>query len=68
MFVHDRRTGITERVSVGPAGSQADSASCWAALSATSRFVAFHSDASNMVPGDTNNQTDVFVRRRAGER
>jgi Tol biopolymer transport system component len=64
VFVHDRRTGSTERASVGPAGRQADSTSYWAALSATGRFVAFTSHASNLVPGDTNGTEDVFVRDR----
>jgi hypothetical protein len=32
-------------------------------LSADGRFVIFHSDASNLVPRDTNRAADVFVRR-----
>jgi Tol biopolymer transport system component len=64
VFVHDRRTGITERVSVGSDGRQANSSSFWAALSAAGRFVAFTSNASNLVPGDTNGSEDVFVRDR----
>ena len=44
------------------------------AISADGRFVAFNSDATNLVPGDTNGARDVFVRdrqtgtTRAGER
>jgi hypothetical protein len=60
--------GTTERVSLGPNGVQGNEISFEAALSADGRFVAFISSAGNLVPGDTNNQTDVFVRRRAGER
>jgi Tol biopolymer transport system component len=64
VFVHDRKTGSTERVSVGIGGAQADANSFKAALSADGRFVAFASDASNLVAGDTNGARDVFVRDR----
>jgi Tol biopolymer transport system component len=67
VFVHDRRTGTTERVSVGPNGVQGNGDNDEPALSADGRFVAFTSDASNLVPGDTNGSPDVFVRdRRTG--
>src|SRR5262249_40666684 len=33
-----------------------------ATISADGRFVAFASDATNLVAGDTNSATDVFVR------
>ena len=56
--------GTTQRVSVRPNGVQANSASFQSAISAGGRFVAFASDASNLVPGDTNGVTDVFVRDR----
>ena len=62
VFVHDRRTGTTRRVSVGPGGVQANGGSTRAAISADGRLVAFHSVASNLVPGDTNGESDVFVR------
>jgi Tol biopolymer transport system component len=66
VFVRDRRTGTTERVSVGPNGRQGDSSSL-PAISADGRFVAFRSYANNLVPGDTNGVGDVFVRdRRTG--
>ena len=35
------------------------------AISADGRFVAFESYASNLVPGDTNDAYDVFVRTLA---
>ncbi len=54
IFVHDRQTGITERVSVSSAGEQGDSYSGWPSISADGRYVAFESYASNLVPGDTN--------------
>ena len=56
--------GTTERVSVGPGGAQGNGFSDDPALSADGRFVAFESDASNLVPGDTNDAVDVFVRDR----
>jgi Tol biopolymer transport system component len=67
VFVHDRRTGTTERVSVGRKGAQGDEFSDLPALSRGGRYVAFGSAASNLVPDDTNDAFDVFVRdRRAG--
>jgi Tol biopolymer transport system component len=62
VFRHDRVTGQTLRVSVGSGGAQGDEGSYRANISADGRFVAFVSDASNLVPGDTNAATDVFVR------
>jgi hypothetical protein len=64
VFVRDRRVQETRRVSVGPAGQQANNNSFQPAISAHGRFVAFASDASNLVAGDTNNRSDVFVRDR----
>jgi Tol biopolymer transport system component len=61
IFVHDRLTGATTRVSVSSLGGQANGFSEVAAISADGRFVAFHSFASNLVDGDTNNGFDVFV-------
>ena len=49
IFVRDRQTGITERVSVGPGGVQANSASEFASISADGRFVAFASIATNLL-------------------
>src|SRR5438445_496038 len=64
VFVHDRQTGTTERVSVASDGTQGNDASFYSALSADGRFVAFDSDATNLVAGDTNGTTDVFVHDR----
>src|SRR4051794_30658905 len=54
----------TERVSVSPSGEPGDRNSAYAAVSADGRYVAFWSDATNLVPGDTNRRADVFVRDR----
>ena len=65
VFVHDRQTGTTERVSVDSNGVQGNS-DCYApvAISSDGRYVTFASDATNLVTGDTNNATDVFLRDR----
>ncbi|MEG4625954.1 calcium-binding protein [Microcoleus sp. w1-18aA5] len=62
IFVRDTLANTTTRVSVDSAGNQANNYSLSPSISADGRFVAFHSDASNLVPGDTNNRFDIFVR------
>ena len=62
IFVFDRTRNVTTRVSVGPRGRQANGPSGDPAISANGRYVAFSSFASNLVRGDSNKQTDVFVR------
>jgi len=52
----------TERVSVTNTGGQADGMSFDPSMSANGRFVAFTSLAANLVRGDTNGYSDVFVR------
>jgi len=64
VFIHDRASGITEIVSVSSNEVQGDAQSTTPTVSANGRFVAFHSDATNLVPGDTNERRDVFVRDR----
>ncbi len=64
IFVHDRSTGATIRVSVDSSGAQADSASYVPSISADGRYVAFQSFATNLVTGDTNGGTDIFVHDR----
>jgi TolB protein len=67
VFIRDRQLGTTTRVSVSTSGGQADNASYNPRISADGRYVAFTSDASNLVPGDTNNIGDVFIRDRRAE-
>jgi Tol biopolymer transport system component len=64
VFVHDVRTGTTALVSSPGAGRQADEWSAWPSLSADGRYIAFDSFASNLKPGDTNGDWDVFVLDR----
>ena len=66
VFVRDRQTGTTERVSVGAGGAQSNGDSFVPSLSDDGRYVAFQSDGGNLVPGDTNAVTDIFVRDRVG--
>jgi len=66
--VHDRRTKQTRRVSVSSRGRQANAESFGPpSISPDGRYVAFGSLASNLVAGDANDVTDVFVYdRRTG--
>ena len=64
IFVHDRTAGVTERVSVASDGTQGNGDSIFAAISSNGRFVAFTSEATNLVAGDTNNKADIFVHDR----
>jgi Tol biopolymer transport system component len=61
VFVYDARTRRTTRVSVGTRGREADSYSLGGRISGDGRYAAFGSAATNLVPGDTNEETDVFV-------
>ena len=64
VFVHDRVTGLTERVSVDSAGLESNGDSMQVAISADGGVVAFVSGATNLVSGDTNAAWDVFVHDR----
>jgi Tol biopolymer transport system component len=61
VFVHDRDTGQTTRVSVSSNGDQADGESIGGYITARGRYVVFHSAATNLVENDTNGENDVFV-------
>jgi Tol biopolymer transport system component len=64
IFVRDRQTGTTTRVSKSSAGTEANYGSFDSIISADGRYVAFDSDATTLVAGDTNGFTDVFMRDR----
>jgi hypothetical protein len=64
IFVHDRQTGVTERVSVDSAGFEGNGDSLSPSISSDARYVSFSSSASNLVPGDTNGVEDIFVHDR----
>lgn len=65
VFVHDRSTGVTTRVSTASDGSQANATSSKGVLSADGALIAFHSAASNLVAGDSNAREDIFVHELA---
>lgn len=56
------RAQVATRVSVSTSGTQANGPSAFGTASTNGRFVVFSSDATNLVPGDTNGKTDVFRR------
>ena len=61
IFVYDRQTGISERVSVSSTGEQANNHSFDPSISADGRYVAYETPASNLVADDTNGGSDIFV-------
>jgi Tol biopolymer transport system component len=64
IIVRDLPAALTELDSVSSLGEQGNNQSLTPAISADGRYVAFLSAASNLVPGDTNGATDVFLRDR----
>ena len=64
IFIRDRQTGQTTRVSVASDGAEGNDNSYGLGISADGRYVPFYSCASNLVSGDTNNTFDVFVHDR----
>lgn len=61
IFVRDLRARTTQRVSIDVAGHDPDGASTAPVISDNGRFVAFQSDADDLVPGDSNGVGDVFL-------
>lgn len=64
VYVHDLTTGVTERVSVSSSEENADDVSSGPAISGDGRYVAFMSGATNLAPGVSSDQWNVFVRDR----
>lgn len=68
LFLRDRASGTTTRLSVSTGGTQGNFASAYqvrSAITPDGRFVAFQSFANNLVQGDTNNARDIFLRDTA---
>jgi PKD repeat protein len=65
IFVYDRTSGITTRVSVDSSGVEARSHSFGPSISQYGQLIAFYSLATNLVTGDTNRAIDVFVHNTA---
>ena len=64
VFVHDRQTKDTTRVSLHTDGTEGNLESNSPSISGDGRYVAFVSDATNLVAGDTNGLFDIFVHDR----
>jgi Tol biopolymer transport system component len=62
VFVRDRTKNTTIRVAMSDAGLQGNKLSVMPAISRDGSVVVFASDASNLVLGDTNHDTDIFLR------
>lgn len=61
VFLVDRQEETLQRISLSISGDQGNGPSRQPHLSSDGRFVVFQSDATNLVPDDTNNETDVFL-------
>lgn len=68
VFVRDMTLGTTERISQTAGGIGGDAGSYWSVISRDGRFVTYESYAKNLVPGDTNGVSDIFIHdRQTGE-
>lgn len=64
-FLHDRQTGTTERVSITSLGAQVGGVEIGQpSISDDGRYIAFASNAADIVAGDTNGAADIFIRDR----
>ncbi|MBZ0317275.1 MAG: hypothetical protein K8L91_12705 [Anaerolineae bacterium] len=66
VFVRDTVANTTIRVSISTGGTQANGPSSYPTISSDGRYVAFESTASNLVTGDNNGLSDIFVRDIVG--
>lgn len=64
IFIYVRASGAVTRISLTTAGVQGNGTSGSPALSSDGQYVAFASSATNLVSGDTNGVTDIFLRDR----
>lgn len=64
IFLHDRATGMTIRVSRGLDGAQPNGGSTNPAINADGRYIAFESESTNLVANDNNLNPDIFVYDR----
>lgn len=62
VFVHDRQSRVTKRVSLSSAGLQSNGPSFNGSVSEDGLFVTFHSQANNLVVNDNNGLTDIFIK------
>ena len=64
IVVRDRDTGLLDVISLTPGGTTGNGNSFDPSISGDGRFVAFRSEADDLVPGDSNGRWDIFVRDR----
>jgi len=62
VFVHDRNTSATQRVSVDATGVQANGGSGGPSIAGQGRYVTYATSANNLVPDDLNGRLDIVVR------
>ncbi len=65
IFVYDHTAQETRRVSIDSTGIEANGDSSFPVITPDGRYIAFDSDATNLVAGDTNSAKDVFIHDRA---
>lgn len=63
IFIHNRQSGETIRISEGDGGIEGNGAAWNFAISGDGQFAVFGSEASNLVPDDLNNDVDAFLVR-----
>ncbi|MEM7335624.1 MAG: cadherin-like domain-containing protein [Chloroflexota bacterium] len=64
IFVHDRETNVTTRVSISSQGVEGDGNSFSPEISGNGRYITFYSYATNLVSNDTNGKSDIFMHDR----
>jgi hypothetical protein len=64
IFIHNRYTGLTQRVSVDSTGAQSNDIALIGTISDDGSVGAFQSIATNLVANDTNGDSDVFAHER----
>ncbi len=67
VFVFDRQTRQTERVSLTQGGAQTNNDSLEASISNDGRFVSYSSEATNIAPQDTDANQDIYVYDRQND-
>ncbi|MBK8987631.1 MAG: PD40 domain-containing protein [Chloroflexi bacterium] len=64
IYVRDLQTGVIERITKGPGGVYPDGVVVGAESSYDGRFIVYASDATNLVPGDSNDVRDIMLYDR----
>jgi Tol biopolymer transport system component len=61
IFLYTHATGELRQLDLGPSGEAPNGAAASPSISSDGRYVAFESEASNLVASDTNGVSDVFL-------